>query len=176
MKYVTYFKNNLMVDRIYDKKPLALTDNLDIAQCQNIITAPQYGYLKVKNLQTKIEEYKEIVDVIDEETQQPIIDEKTSEIKTVEITKQREYQVCELEAVENPNKGKIINRQKINELKKWFDTEYRKFNEMLTRRQSLNIDKPCIDKIRNKTYYTLAELYCEAEIVVNEINYLENLI
>lgn len=112
MKYVTYFKNNLMVDRIYDKKPRAITDDLAIAQCENIITAPQFGYLKVKNLQTVTAQYKEVVEVIDEETQQPIIDEKTGKIKTVEEVKTREYQTCELEAVENPNKEKLLKIQR----------------------------------------------------------------
>lgn len=116
MKFITYFKNNFRVDRVWEKEPKIFTDNLGVAQCQNIITAPQYGYLQVKNLETKIEEYKESVEVIDEETQQPIIDEKTGEVKTVEITKQREFQVCELEAVENPNKTRIIEQQNTKKL------------------------------------------------------------
>jgi hypothetical protein len=48
------------------------------------------------------------------------------------------------------------------------------YNEMLTRRASLGIEKSCVDKIRNKTYNTLNDLYLEAEIVVNEINELES--
>lgn len=113
MKYVTYFKNNLMVDRIYDKKPLALTDNLGVAQCENIITAPQYGYLRVKNLETVKEPYIVNVEVLDEKTKEPRIDKETGKIKTIEETRYREYQVCELEAVENPNKEKIIQIQEI---------------------------------------------------------------
>ena len=66
MKYITYFKNNLMVDRIYDRKPLALTDNLGVAQCESTITAPQFGFLKVKNLETVKEPYIVNVEVLDE--------------------------------------------------------------------------------------------------------------
>ena len=48
------------------------------------------------------------------------------------------------------------------------------YNEMLTRRESLGIEKSCVDKVRNKTYYSLNDLYAEAETVVEEINELES--
>lgn len=103
MKYIVYNKNDNKVIHILDKKPLALTDNLDIARCENIINAPQYGHLIVKNLETKIEEYTVEVDKLNEET---------GEVLTVKEVKQIEYQVCELEAVENPNKETLIAKSK----------------------------------------------------------------
>ena len=116
MKYITYFKDTLRVDRLWDKEPKSFTDNLGVARCENIINAPQYGYLRVKNLETVVEEYTETVEVTNEETQQPAIDKETGEIKTVEETRYREYQICELEAVENPNKERIIQSRETKKL------------------------------------------------------------
>ena len=76
----------------------------------------QYGYLKVKNLETVKEPYIVNVVVLDEETKEPKIDKETGEIKTVEETRYREYQTCELEAVENPNKEKIVQLQETKKL------------------------------------------------------------
>ena len=44
---------------------------------------------------------------------------------------------------------------------------------MLTRRQSLGIEKSCNDTVRGKIYLSLEDLYLEAEKVVKEINELE---
>lgn len=64
---------------------------------------------------------------------------------------------------------KEINQQKIAELKQWFETDYRTYCEMLTRRQALDIDDKIVDQFRNKTYTNLTELYQEAEVVAQEI-------
>lgn len=62
-----------------------------------------------------------------------------------------------------------INKQKITELKQWFENDYRTYCEMLTRRQALDIDDKIVDQFRNKTYTNLTELYEEAEVVAQEI-------
>ena len=115
MKYVTYFKTNNKVSHFYDKKP-KVTEDIGIAQCENIITAPQFGHLIVKNLKTVKEPCIVNVEVLDEKTKEPIIDKETGKIKTIEETRYREFQVCELEAVENPNKEKIIQLQNTKKL------------------------------------------------------------
>ena len=67
---------------------------------------------------------------------------------------------------------KELNQQKIAELKQWFESDYRAYCEMLTRRQALSIDDKIVDQFRNKTYTNLTELYEEAEVVSKEIREL----
>lgn len=64
---------------------------------------------------------------------------------------------------------KDINKNKIAELKQWFENDYRTYVEMLTRRQALGIDDKIVDQFRNKTYTNIMELYQEAEVVAQEI-------
>ena len=109
MKYIVFIKNDNKVTHILDKKPLVVSDNLDIARCENIINAPKYGHLVVKNLETKTEYYPVPIEVPDDET---------GTLKIVEEMQPREYQVCELEAVENPNKEVLIAKAKEQEYEK----------------------------------------------------------
>lgn len=116
MKFIVFNKNDNKVIHILNEKPRAITDNLGVAQCQNIITAPQFGYLRVKNLETFKEPYIVNVEVLDEKTKEPIIDKETGKIKTIEETRYRDYLTCDLEAVENPNKERIIQLQETKKL------------------------------------------------------------
>lgn len=65
-----------------------------------------------------------------------------------------------------------LNQNKILELDNWFKTQYREYNEMLTRRKELGIEDTIVDEFRNKTYHNLIELYEEAEVVAKEIREL----
>lgn len=65
-----------------------------------------------------------------------------------------------------------ISQQKILQLNNWFKTQYREYNEMLTRRKELGIEDNIVDEFRNKTYHNLIELYEEAEVVAKEIREL----
>lgn len=67
-------------------------------------------------------------------------------------------------------------KHQIEVLKDWFDYKYRRYNEQLTRRIAMGIEFVVTDEERNKTYSTLNELYVEAEKVVEEIHYYENLL
>ncbi len=67
-------------------------------------------------------------------------------------------------------------RHQIEILKDWFNCKYRLYNEQLTRRIAMGIEFVVTDEERNKTYSTLNELYIEAEKVVEEIHYYENLL
>lgn len=132
-----------------------------------------------------MEEFLEEVEQISEE--EPIIEpQKTYSLLGIEMPLEEfDYLICEQNkgkelVVEN---GKVIareriitqeqiNKQKIAELKQWFDTNYRTYVEMLTRRQALGIDDKIVDQFRNKTYTNLTELYEEAEVVSKEIREL----
>lgn len=65
-----------------------------------------------------------------------------------------------------------LKENKLNELDNWFKTQYREYNEMLTRRKKLGIEDTIVDEFRNKTYHNLIELYEEAEVVAKEIREL----
>lgn len=65
-----------------------------------------------------------------------------------------------------------LNQNKIAELDNWFKTQYREYNEMLTRRKELGIEDTIVDEFRNKTYHNIIELYEEAEVVAGEIREL----
>ena len=132
-----------------------------------------------------MEEFLEEVEQISEE--EPIIEQpQTFSLLGIEMPLEEfDYLICEQNkgkelVVEN---GKVvareriitqeqINKQKIAELKQWFDTDYRTYCEMLTRRQALGIDDKIVDQFRNKTYTNLTELYEEAEVVSKEIREL----
>ena len=167
MKYIIYEKKTLKVLHILDKEPISITDNLAVARCE---TVPQGDYLTVTNIQPKTEKYTvkepKIVLVKDE-----VSGEEYEETQHIEVEKEREYYTCDI--IGTVDEKKVI-RNKISKLKDWFNNNYRMYNEMLTRRASLSIEKGCIDRVRNKTYYSLNDLYLEAEIVVEEINELEN--
>lgn len=166
MNYVVYYKDTLEVYRFVNSENVKLTNDLAIARCENI---PQGDKFKVVNLQSKTEKYtvKKPKEVIKTDEQ----GNEYTETEYIEVEKEREYQTCELVG-EVDNKRHILIQ--INALKSWFNTNYRMYNEMLTRREALNIEKACVDNTRNKTYYTLNDLYVEAEKVVEEINALEN--
>lgn len=112
MKFVTYFKDTLKVNKIMDYEVKVFPDIIGVARCENIITAPQFGHLIVKNLETKTEEYTEI-EVKEVEKLNELTNKVELVAEEVEVVKTREYQICELEAVENPNKEKIIQLQEI---------------------------------------------------------------
>ena len=166
MKFIVYEKKTLKVLHILDKEPISITDNLAVARCENI---PQGDILTVTNIQPKTEKYivkePKIVEIKDEAT-----GEVHEETKYVEVEKEREFFTCDI--VGTVDEKKVV-RNSIIKLKNWFNTNYRMYNEMLTRRKALGIEKACDDKVRGKVYSTLGELYQEAEKVVEEINQLE---
>lgn len=67
-------------------------------------------------------------------------------------------------------------KQKIIELKDWFNYKYREYNEKLIRRNYLSIECTINDENRKKVYNSLNDLYLEAEKVVEEIHYYEKLL
>ncbi len=166
MKFIVYEKKTLKVLHILDKEPINVSSTLAVARTETI---PQGDILTVTNIQPKTEKYTvkepKVITVKNEET-----GEEYEETQYVEIEKEREYFTCDI--IGTVDEKKIIYG-KIIKLKNWFNNNYRMYNEMLTRRASLGIEKGCIDKVRKKTYYTLNDLYIEAEIVVEEINQLE---
>ena len=72
----------------------------------------------------------------------------------------------------NKRKQGYVNQEKLDKLDNWFKTQYREYNEMLTRRKTLGIEDTIVDEFRNKTYHNLIELYEEAEVVAKEIREL----
>lgn len=166
MKFIIYNKESLRVVHILDKEPISITDNLAIARAETI---PQGDILTVTNIQPETEKYtvkeRKLITVKSEET-----DEEYEKYVTEEVEKEREFFTCDI--IGTVDERKVIYN-KINKLKDWFNNNYRMYNEMLTRRATLGIEKGCVDKVRNKTYYSLNDLYAEAEIVVAEINELE---
>ena len=101
------------------------------------------------------------------ETDRNIIVDFTGHYIFEEETSTKDYQ----EKLQKYN-NELESQQKILELKNWFDTNYRTYCEMLTRRQALGIDDKIVDQFRNKTYTNLTELYEEAEVVSKEIREL----
>jgi hypothetical protein len=168
MKYIVYNKETLRVrkDGILDKEPTSITANLGIARAE---TVPNGDILTVTNIKPQTEKYlakqSKEVEVKDEET-----GETYEDVVYEDIELEREYFTCEVVATKDEKKEIYIQIQK---LKNWFNTNYRMYSEMLTRRQALGIVKFCDDKVRGKVYFTLDELYQEAEKVVNEITELE---
>lgn len=67
-----------------------------------------------------------------------------------------------------------------NELNKldeqWFKVDYTKYEQMLRRRKELGIEDIIEDKVRNKTYKNLIELYTEAEEVARRISEIKNIL
>ena len=72
----------------------------------------------------------------------------------------------------NTRRQKDIDWFRLLDLDNWFKTQYREYNEMLTRRKELGIEDTIVDEFRNKTYHNLIELYEEAEVVASEIREL----
>lgn len=70
----------------------------------------------------------------------------------------------------------VDNNKKIAELTNWFETKYREYNEMFTRREALGKSDVIEDEFRNRVgenaYHNLIELYEEAEVVAKEIREL----
>ena len=146
------------------------TEILDSVNLEN-------GYLKKDTIITHIDEIKEVQEVSHIE---PIIDMPHCYKKVIDVERvehQPAYDKKEEIYVYIPytesEKQRIINDKKIEELKKWFNNEYRLYNEKLTRFQALDIKEEIYDEYRNKTYLTLNDLYLEAEKVRLEINDLE---
>ena len=166
MKYIEYDKETLGVVNIFDKEPVYVSKHSAVARAETI---PQGDILTVTNIQPETEKYtvkeRKLITVKSEET-----DEEYEKYVTEEAEKEREFFTCDI--IGTVDERKVIYN-KINKLKDWFNNNYRMYNEMLTRRATLGIEKGCVDKIRNKTYYSLNDLYAEAEIVVAEINELE---
>ena len=69
---------------------------------------------------------------------------------------------------------KELVQNKLNDLTNWFNTKYREYNEMLSRRERLGITDEIIDDFRVKTYHNLNELDLEAEEVAREIRELKS--
>ena len=120
MKYITYFKNTLKVNGIFDKEPIAITNNLALARCGTI---PQGDKFTVANLQDKTERYtvkepKEIVKVDGQGIEY-------TETEYIEVEKERIYQTCELQAIQ-PTTNELEERQA---------KEYEKLVERLIRQK-----------------------------------------
>lgn len=71
---------------------------------------------------------------------------------------------------------KELNQNKILELDNWFKEDYAKYEQMFNRREKLGIADVIEDEFRNrvgdKAYHNLIELYEEAEVVAKEIREL----
>ena len=167
--YIIFDKNNKIVINQVVERPNTILNGQEIAICNNI---PKYDkslgeYLTVTNLQEKTEKYmghdfveKEVV--IDGETQ-PITE-------AIKVEKERKYLTCDLIVSFNNKKFK---ENKIAELKRWFNNEYRYYAEKFTRFLALGIDEPIHDKFFDITYSNINDLYLKAESVRAEINKLE---
>lgn len=169
MKYVIC-KDNKVLD-IVNKEPVSVSKSVIIARCKNIpkINKANGEYYEVFNIQEHTETYtvKEPKEVIK-------IDEATGEeypdTEYVEVEKDRTYFTCELTVKQSE---KTVKRIRLRKLKNWFNTEYRYYNEKLTRFKALGIFESVTDKVFNLTYASLDDLYMQAEKIRNEINELE---
>ena len=91
---------------------------------------------------------------------------------TIEENQITNIEVNELKKQQIENEDNLL--KEIEELKNWFNTEYRTENEKATRLQALSIAYSHYDEYRDKTYTNLNDLYQEAEIVRARINELES--
>jgi hypothetical protein len=166
MKYIEYNKETLRVINVLDKEPSIIPSTSAIARCEVV---PNGNRRTVTNIKPQTEKYfakqPKKVEVKDEETGETYTNTIYEDVEL-----EREYFSCEVVATKDEKKEIYAQIQK---LKNWFNTNYRMYSEMLTRRQALGIAKFCDDKVRGKVYSTLDELYQEAEKVVDEINQLE---
>lgn len=135
------------------------------------------GYLKEDFIIHEIPEVKEVKEVSHLE---PIVGYKNCYRKVIDVkavkpeaarTEKESILVFVLYSAEE--KAEIEKKKRIDQLKKWFDKDYRYYFEKLTRFEALGIIDGVFDEFRNKTYTTLLELFEEAEIVRFEINDLE---
>ena len=120
MKYIIYEKKTLKVVRVKNEEPVALTDNLGLARCEVL---PQGDNFSVANIQTHTEPYTETI-----QKEVVKVDEQGNEyedFETIEITKIREYQTCDLVP-------KIYSQ---NELKAKKDKEYEALVERFLRQK-----------------------------------------
>ena len=76
----------------------------------------------------------------------------------------------------NKRKQGYVNQEKLDKLDNWFKTDYAKYEQMFNRREKLGIADIIEDEFRNrvgdKAYHNLIELYEEAEVVAKEIREL----
>lgn len=108
MKYIVYNKNTNEVINILNKKPIAVSDSLGVAECSAI---PNCDYFLATNIEKHSETYKEIIYEFDD----------NGEAVAKEVEKVKEWETCDL--VEDTVKSlKISIKAEINELKRKLST------------------------------------------------------
>lgn len=101
------------------------------------------------------------------------IDDKYADCEPLDFNLETlEFDVEKYEA----RKQKANNAVTIEKLDSWFENDYKKYEQMFTRRKALGIEDVIEDEFRNrvgdKAYHNLIELYEEAEVVAKEIREL----
>ena len=107
--YIIFYKDSKKVHRVLSVKPEAVTNDVEIALCDNV---PKYNeangdYLTVTNLQEKTEKYMGH-DFVEKEV---VIDGETCPItEAIEGEKERPYFVCDLIVNKSPKKVELLER------------------------------------------------------------------
>lgn len=108
--YIIFEKDSKKVYQVLDKKPIAISNTLEIARCDNV---PKYNpaqgdYLTVTNLQEKTEKYIE-----KEYTEKEVEIDGEIQLVTeaIEVEKERKYFTCDLIVNESHNKAELIEQQ-----------------------------------------------------------------
>lgn len=132
--YITFYKDSKRVYRIFSKKLASITNDLEIARCDNV---PKYNeangdYLTVTNLQEKTEKYidKEYI-----EKEIEIDGELQVVTKVIEVEKERPYYTCDLVVNESPSKTELIERQYENKVSALIRKKYSLNAELAILRQ-----------------------------------------
>lgn len=132
--YIIFYKDSKKVRNVYSQKPASISNNLEIARCDNV---PKYNeaqgeYLTVTNLQEKTEKYiaKETV-----EKQIEVDGEIQTVIEEIEVEKERNYFTCDLIVNESPNKDELIERQYENKVSALIRKKYSLNAELAVLRQ-----------------------------------------
>jgi hypothetical protein len=133
MYYVVYYKDTLKVSRISVREPNDLLENQGLARCE---IRPRGLDFTVANIQTHTEPYTETI-----QKEVVKVDEQGNEyedFETIEITKIREYQTCEIVAkVYTQNE---INNKKAKEyealVERFLRQKYSLSNELAILRQA----------------------------------------
>lgn len=132
--YIIFYKDSKKVHKIFIKKPASITNDLEIARCENILkyNEAQGEYLTVSNLQEKTEKY------IDKKTVEKEV-EINGEIQLVteeiEVEKERNYFTCDLIVNESPNKVELIEKQYENKVSALIRKKYSLNAELAVLRQ-----------------------------------------
>lgn len=132
--YIIFEKESKKVERVLGKKPSSITNNLEIARCENV---PNYDmangeYLSVINLQEKTEKYTVKEEVENEIT---VGEQKFTDIVEVEVEKERKYLTCDLIVNESPSKAELIQKQYENKVSALIRKKYSLNAELAILRQ-----------------------------------------